>query len=128
MQSIVNQLPNEFTNLKRVAKSYIPVANAIAWIDVLVGQSINEINNKFKDKIITRRKEQIFKPIKEIDTHEEFRDITNKITSKEIQISKSAENDENEKISLSYISMRKRLNYKKKTVVDNTFVLQYLML
>ena len=56
----------------------------------------------------------MFKRIKKIDTLEEFRDITNKITSKEVQIPKSDEIDENENISVSY--------------VDNTFVLQHLML
>ena len=100
MQSITNQLPDKFNNLKRVTKSYILVANALVWIDVLVGQFVNKINNKFrirqkcdklidsKEKILTKGKEQIFKPIKEIDTPKEFKDITNKITSKEVQVPK----------------------------------------
>ena len=33
-----------------------------------------------KDKILTKGNEQIFKPIKEIDTPEDFRDIANKIS------------------------------------------------
>ena len=90
LQSIAKQLPDEFIDLKRITKSHIPVAN------VLLGQSINEINNKFrigqkcgksidlKDKILAKGKEQLFKPIKEIHTLEEFKDITNKITSKEV--------------------------------------------
>ena len=41
---IANQLPDPFTNLKRVIKSYIPVVNTPIKIDILVTQStiINE--------------------------------------------------------------------------------------
>ena len=48
LQSIANQLPDAFTNLKRVIKSHIPVVNAPVRIDLPEGQSINEKANKSK--------------------------------------------------------------------------------
>jgi hypothetical protein len=37
LQDIANQLPNAFTDSKRVTKSHIPLVNASARIEVLVG-------------------------------------------------------------------------------------------
>ena len=102
-----------------MSKSYTPTTNALVWIEILIKQFVNEINNKFRDKILGKEKEQIFKPIQKIDTLEKFKDITNKITSKEIQV---PENYENEEISISYVSMKKILNCKEK-VVNKTFIL-----
>ena len=41
LQSIANQLLDAFIHLKRVTKSYILASNALIWIDVPIGQSIN---------------------------------------------------------------------------------------
>ena len=40
LQNLANQLPDAFTNPKRVTTSYIPAANAPVRIDVPVGQSV----------------------------------------------------------------------------------------
>ena len=42
LQNLANQLPNAFIDTKKVTKSYIPIANTLAWIDVPVGQLTNE--------------------------------------------------------------------------------------
>ncbi|KAM2191607.1 hypothetical protein ACFX1Q_027393 [Malus domestica] len=39
LQSIANQMPDEFNDVSKVTKSYIPVANTPARIDVSVGQN-----------------------------------------------------------------------------------------
>ncbi|KAK9167120.1 hypothetical protein Scep_002311 [Stephania cephalantha] len=39
LQQIANQLPNAFTDIKRVTKSHIPATNAPTRIDVSVQQS-----------------------------------------------------------------------------------------
>ena len=39
-QNITNQLPNAFVDLKKVIKSHIQAVNALARINVPVGQSI----------------------------------------------------------------------------------------
>jgi len=48
LQEIANQLPDLFTNTKRVTKSYIPAVNALARIEIPKGQSENEVINEFK--------------------------------------------------------------------------------
>ena len=70
MQGIVNQLPDVFTDNKKIVKSHIPTANIPAWIEVPVGQSINTAANELKphlkrgrpigvkDKILQKRKVQ----------------------------------------------------------------------
>jgi hypothetical protein len=46
-QDIVNQLPNAFTDSKRITKSHIPAVNTPAWIEVPAGQSTKIIANEF---------------------------------------------------------------------------------
>jgi hypothetical protein len=48
LQSIANQLPDAFTNNKKIVKSHIPTANTLTKIEVTVGQSINTVANDFK--------------------------------------------------------------------------------
>ena len=42
MQNIANQLLDAFIDTKKVTKSHIPTANALAWINVPKGQLANE--------------------------------------------------------------------------------------
>jgi hypothetical protein len=70
LQSIANQLPDAFTDNKKIVKSYIPAANTPVKIEVPVGQSINTAANEskarlkrgrpigVKDKIPRKRKAQ----------------------------------------------------------------------
>ena len=70
MQGIVNQLPDVFTDNKKIVKSHIPAANNPARIEVLEGQLINIAANESKtllkrgrpigakDKIPQKRKTQ----------------------------------------------------------------------
>ena len=51
MQSIANQLPDEFTNNKKIIKFHISTANTLARIEVLVGQSINTSANESKPRL-----------------------------------------------------------------------------
>ena len=49
LQNLANQLPNAFTDAKKVTKSHVPAANAPIKIDVPVGQSIaNESKARLK--------------------------------------------------------------------------------
>ena len=63
LQEIANQLPDAFTDTKRVTKSYIPAVNAPAWIEIPKGQSESKTCLKrdrpisFKDKNPQKRKE-----------------------------------------------------------------------
>ena len=62
LQNLANQLPNAFIDTKKVTKSYIPIANTLAWIDVPVGQLTNESKIRLKrgrlagSKDVTSRK------------------------------------------------------------------------
>jgi hypothetical protein len=70
LQSIANQLPDAFTDNKKIIKSHIPAANTPTKIEVPVGQSINIAANEpkarlkrgrpigAKDKIPRKRKAQ----------------------------------------------------------------------
>ena len=70
MQGIANQLPDVFTDNKKIVKSHIPATNTSAWIEVPVRQSVNTIANEskphlkhgrpigVKDKIPWKRKVQ----------------------------------------------------------------------
>ena len=47
LQILVNQLPDAFTDSKKVTKSHVPAANAPIKVDVSVGQT-NEIITRMK--------------------------------------------------------------------------------
>ncbi|XP_070057856.1 uncharacterized protein [Nicotiana tomentosiformis] len=117
LQNIANQLPDAFTDLPRVTKSYIPAANAPIRVDIPVGQSIKE--NKFKPRLKCGRpigsKDKNPRKRKgandqsdhntEVVAQEEYGDITNDKTLREVQV---PENDENGEILISYVSTGKR--------------------
>ena len=42
LQNLANQLPDAFTNTKKVTKSYIPASNTSARIDIPIRQLTNE--------------------------------------------------------------------------------------
>ena len=51
LQKIANQLPNAFTDTKRVTKSYISAVNAPARIEIPKGQSENKVTNESKTRL-----------------------------------------------------------------------------
>jgi hypothetical protein len=54
LQSIANQLPDAFTDNKKIVKSHIPAANTLAKIEISVGQPINtagSVANEFKARL-----------------------------------------------------------------------------
>jgi hypothetical protein len=51
LQSIANQLPDAFTDNKKIVKSHILAANTPAKIEVPVGQSINTAANESKARL-----------------------------------------------------------------------------
>ena len=48
MQGIANQLPDVFTDNKKIVKSHIPAANTPARIEVPIGQSVNIAANELR--------------------------------------------------------------------------------
>ena len=57
LQAIANQLPDAFTDIKRVTKSYIPAANAPARIE------IPEIKSENKDTHESKTRQKHGRPI-----------------------------------------------------------------
>ncbi|KAJ9535658.1 LOW QUALITY PROTEIN: hypothetical protein OSB04_un001192 [Centaurea solstitialis] len=51
LQEIANQLPDAFTDTKRVTKSYIPAVNAPARVDVPVGQTNDKVTEESKTRL-----------------------------------------------------------------------------
>ena len=128
MQNIVNQLLDAFTDLPRITKSHTLTANAPIWIDVPTGQFVSANETKLrlkhsrpissKDKNPRKRKGANDQNSHNVEaSKKESQDIIIDETSKEVQV---PENDENEEISISYVTTRKRWN-RKDTVVDNIF-------
>ena len=109
MQNIANQLPDAFTDLKRVTKSHIPAINAPAHIDVPIGQSINEITTHLKrgrpisskDKNPRKRKGATNQDVhfEAPKSHIETTDITFDKTPEDVQI---FDREEIESIKISY--------------------------
>ena len=95
LQNLANQLLDAFINTKKVAKSYIPVANAPARIDVFIGQLTNESKIRLKhgkpvgSKDVTswkRRTQEKLGTLEEtINTIDQFK-IDKSIAPKEAQI------------------------------------------
>lgn len=112
LQNLANQLPNAFTDLKGVTKSYILVTNAPIKIGIPVGQS-NESQPRmkhgrpigFKDKNPRRRKGDKNKDgqSEDIENLKETLDIIN-IPSLE-EIDQVPETHENKEISISYVDI-----------------------
>ena len=48
LQGLANQLPNVFTNIKKVTKSHMPTVNTLTHIDVPGGQLKNVITSESK--------------------------------------------------------------------------------
>lgn len=89
LQSIANQLLDTFTNLSRVAKSYILAANAQVRVDVSTGQLVktNESRSSLssKDKNPLKRKGTNDLNLEAI-APEELRDMMNDDITEEVQV------------------------------------------
>ena len=48
LQNLANQLPDAFTDTKKMTKSHVHATNTPAWIDVLEGQLTNESQKRLK--------------------------------------------------------------------------------
>lgn len=128
LQQLANQLPDAFTDIKRVTKSHIPAVNAPIRIEIPEGQKVtNESAIRLKrgrpidskDKIPRKRKEAIIHddPIKEESSHEEKIDVIN---DKILEVDQVPDDNENIEISLNYISTGEIWNRNQK-VIDNIF-------
>ncbi|GKG37753.1 hypothetical protein Tco_0456976, partial [Tanacetum coccineum] len=51
MQEIANQLPDAFTNTKRVTKSYIPAVNALARVEIPDIKSDDKVTQESKARL-----------------------------------------------------------------------------
>ena len=125
LQATANQLPDAFTDLKRVTKSHIPAANAPVRIDVPNGQSSNEKEANAcqkrgrplgsKDKNPRKRKGAISENGQKEDTQsmKEHIDMTDKV-----QVQNEPQAPENEEISINYVMSGKRWNRNEINVDD----------
>ena len=110
MQRIANQLPDVFTNNKKIVKSHIPTANTPTLIKVPIGQSINTIANEskphlkhgrpvgVKDKIHQKRKVQE----KQVVAYKEaipMKQVTEIINPSKIYEQKSLQNEPPDELS-----------------------------
>ena len=69
LQEIANQLPDAFTDMKRVTKSYIPAVNAPARIEIPKGQPENEVTHESKTRL--KRVDQSVPKIKILEKEKE---------------------------------------------------------
>ncbi|KAK4710180.1 hypothetical protein R3W88_004693 [Solanum pinnatisectum] len=113
-----------FTNLSRITKSHVPTANAPVLVDIPIEQTVNanESRPRLKYGRLIGSKDK--NPRKRKDDHNmkasaqgEPQDITNDETTENVELS---ENNKNKEISISCVSIGKRLN-RNDVVVDNIF-------
>ena len=114
LQNIEIQLSDAFTNLSRVAKFHVPTATAPVQVDISTQQIVNANESRpclkrgrpigSKDENPRKRKGENDHNMK-ASTQGEPQDITNNETTKNVEI---YENNENEEISISYVSTGKR--------------------
>ena len=144
MQGIANQLPDVFTDNKKIVKSHISATNTLAQIEVPVGQSVNTTTNEskphlkhgrpigVKDKIPRKRKVQE----KQVAAYKKAiprKQVTEIIDLSKIYEQKSLENKpleelspeedqvpKNNEILVHYVHIRKIWN-RNKIVVNNMF-------
>ena len=129
LQGLANQLPDAFTDPKRVTKSHIPAVNAPIKVDVPTGQAFqaNESKPQFKrgrpigskDKNPRKRKgaKNEDGQIEDEIILKESSSIINDSISKETQVPEICENDE---ISINYVLNGIRWD-RNKVNVDDTF-------
>ncbi|XP_019085447.1 PREDICTED: uncharacterized protein LOC109126386 [Camelina sativa] len=125
LQSIANQLPDAFVDIKTVTKSHIPAANAPARIEI--AQEHGKIDETHESKIRLKRgrpigaKDKNPRKRKEVEKHdapkmtENIMEKTNHDSSTNIE---HHESEENHEISINYIHSGKIWNRKK---MDDVF-------
>ncbi|XP_075092484.1 uncharacterized protein LOC142172710 [Nicotiana tabacum] len=120
MQNVANQLPDAFTNLPRVTKSHIPAVNAPIRVDVPTGQ--------YDDENESRPRLKRGRPIGSKDKNPRKIKGANDQIDHNIAIDKTSHevlvpgNDENEEISISYVSTGKRIGSLEKREVFGPIV------
>ena len=126
---MANQLPDVFTNIKRVTKSQIPAANAPIRIDIPVGQSniANEsqtrlkcgrpVGSKDKNSRVRKREKRQDGLIEGVKVPKDSFDIINDSVPEEPQVPEIVENDE---ISINYVMNHKIWN-RNKVNIDEVF-------
>ena len=111
LQEIANQLPDAFTDTKRVTKSYIPVANAPARIEILDIKSEDKVTHEYKTRQKRGRpigsKDKNPRKRKGADNHIDIEEnIPEEIENKESPQMEDT-NDINQEISINYSNTRK---------------------
>ena len=133
LQNVTNQLPNAFTNTKKVTKSHIPAANAPARIEIPIGFPEASITSEST----TRRKRgrplgsKDLKPRKaksqkvivggatmDHENDDKGKDIKNENTSTEGNILDKNNDIDNFEISINYVSTCTQWNRKDVIVYD----------
>ncbi|KAJ9561314.1 hypothetical protein OSB04_006474 [Centaurea solstitialis] len=112
LQRLANQLPDTFTDLKKVTKSHIPAANAPIKINVPEGQ-----NNKSR----ARQK----RGANHLDGHIEVNETPEKSPEEtlDMMVPEEPQVPENKEISINYSMSRKVWN-RDKTDVDDIFIIK----
>ncbi|KAJ9548209.1 hypothetical protein OSB04_020752 [Centaurea solstitialis] len=127
LQGLANQLPDIFTDPKRVTKSHVPAANAPIKIDVPEGQ--NNMNNESRARLKRGRPlgSQDKNPRKKKGANNQNGHIEVNETPREspeetldMLVPEEPQVPENEEISINYNMSRKVWN-RDKTDVDDTF-------
>lgn len=133
LQNIANQLPDAFTDTKKVIKSYIPAVNTPARIDIPEGQHDNTSKARLKrgrpvgakDKNPRKKKTLVHIPeeqktIKQMSAPEETITDQFKVDKNTAPVAAYAPEDIHYEISLNYMSTGESWN-RKEVIIDNIF-------
>ena len=133
LQNLANQLPNTFTDTKKVTKSHVPTANTPARIDVPEGQLANESQKRLKrgrlfgSKDITPRKRRTQRHNANIE-HNAYakayveQGTLEEVHNKEVAL-EEAQVPKNSEISISYVHKGDKWD-RNNIVINNIFAFQ----
>ena len=133
LQNLANQLPDAFTDTKKVTKSHVPAANTPARIDVPKGQLANESQKGLKrgrpfgSKDITSRKRITQRHNANIE-HNAYakayveQGSPEEVHNKEVAL-EEAQVPKNSEISISYVHKRDKWD-RNNIVMNNIFAFQ----
>ncbi|KAJ9547673.1 LOW QUALITY PROTEIN: hypothetical protein OSB04_020216 [Centaurea solstitialis] len=127
IQLLANQLPNTFTDLKKVTKSHVPAANAPIKINVPEGQN-NKSRARQKRGIPLDSKDKNPRKKKganNLDGHIEVNETPEKSPEEtlDMMVPEEPQVPENKEISINYSMSRKVWN-RDKTDVDDIFIIK----
>ncbi|KAJ9567288.1 LOW QUALITY PROTEIN: hypothetical protein OSB04_003254 [Centaurea solstitialis] len=125
LQRLANQLPDTFTDLKKVTKSHVPAANAPIKINVPEGQKNKSRARQKRGRLLDSKDKNLRKKkgANHLDGHIEVNKTPEKSPEETLDMMKNPRYLKMKEISINY-SMSRKLWNRDKTDVDDIFMIK----